>query len=253
MRALRTVRVLPILAIVLGAPAAAQAGGEEPEIEVSGLLVEEAYNQEAGQLQQIVRAVAPRGGGWSAEYTQEWPVFSERHQLDLELGLDGDEGITSLGAGWRFLVTGGEDAPFTLSPGVEAEWSREEDEWEGGIEIPASLKLGEALTSNTSLGVSFGLSDGISKPAWTVGEGVFWRATPRLNALVEAQWARGGEPILPGDGETSLLVSPGLQYAVVLSENVQVVPGIAVPIGVGPSGGERALLIYFSVEHPFKR
>ena len=30
-----------------------------------------------------------------------------------------------------------------------------------------------------------------------------------------------------------------------------VVPGVSFPIGVGPSGGQRQLLLYFSVEHAF--
>jgi hypothetical protein len=31
---------------------------------------------------------------------------------------------------------------------------------------------------------------------------------------------------------------------------LQVVPGIGVPIGVGPSGGEYGVFLYLSLEHP---
>jgi hypothetical protein len=34
---------------------------------------------------------------------------------------------------------------------------------------------------------------------------------------------------------------------------LQIVPGIAAPIGIGPSGGETALFFYLSLEHPFAR
>ena len=34
---------------------------------------------------------------------------------------------------------------------------------------------------------------------------------------------------------------------------LQVVPGLAWPIGIGPSGGTDYLFIYLSFEHPFRR
>jgi hypothetical protein len=34
---------------------------------------------------------------------------------------------------------------------------------------------------------------------------------------------------------------------------MQIVPGIAVPLGIGPSDGERSIFLYLSIEHPFRR
>jgi hypothetical protein len=45
-------------------------------------------------------------------------------------------------------------------------------------------------------------------------------------------------------------VSPGIRWAWNFPTGLQVVPGIAVPIGVGPSRGDRALFLYLSFEHP---
>lgn len=254
-------RIAPLAALLLAAPLAAQEEDESPAIEVSGMLVEEAYNQEPGQVQQIVRFQVMKGGLWSGDYTQEWPLRSERHQLDLEVGAAHHDGLSSLGAGYRYTVLGDEDAPLTVSPGLEIAWGREEaedggteNEWELELALPASLRLAERLTSNTSLGVAFQLGEEDAEPGYTVGQGLFWRATPRLNLVVEAVWSRGESPF--GDAEAeeeSLVVSPGLQYAVVLREGLQVVPGIAFPIGAGPSEGKRAVMLYFSVEHPFRR
>lgn len=245
--------VLPAL-LAVAPPLAAQE--DPPAIEVSGFLVEEAYNQEPGQVQQIAGARAMRGGAWSADYTQEWPLFSERHQLDLEAGVAHHDGLSSLGAGYRYLLMGDEDAPLAVSPGVEVAWGREEaeDEWELELALPASVRLADGLTSNTSLGVSFPLGEEDGEPGYTAGQGLFWRATPRLNVVVEATWSRGESLFGEVEAEEeSVVVSPGLQYALVLGEGLQVVPGIAVPIGVGPSEGQRAVLLYFSVEHPFTR
>lgn len=252
-----TLRAVPILFLLaLAAPATAQTddGGADP-VEVNGFLVEEAYNQEAGMLQQIATFTAVRQGGWSADVSQEWPIFGERHQLDLAVRVGQGEGLTGAGAEYRYLAAGGEDAVFSLSPGVEAAWSREEGEWELEAMLPASVRLTETLVANTNLGVSFAMDDFGARPGLTVGEGLVWRASPRLNLLVEAVWSRG-EPLLGEEVEgehRSLVVSPGLQYAFSLGEDVQLVPGFAFPIGAGPSAGRRAVMLYLSLEHPFAR
>ena len=113
MHRLRFIPVLFLLLLALAAPGAAQTGGDDAErIEVNGFFVEEAYNQEAGMLQQIATVTAVRQGGWSGEFSQEWPLFSERHQLDLGIRVGQGEGLTGAGAEYRYLLTGGEDAVF---------------------------------------------------------------------------------------------------------------------------------------------
>ncbi len=47
--------------------------------------------------------------------------------------------------------------------------------------------------------------------------------------------------------------SPGVRGAINMSSGMQIVPGIAVPIGLGPSRGDRAVFVYLSVEHAFRR
>jgi hypothetical protein len=49
----------------------------------------------------------------------------------------------------------------------------------------------------------------------------------------------------------SLTVNPGLRAGFDLAGGLQIVPGVSFPIGVGPSRGERAILLYLSFEHPF--
>jgi hypothetical protein len=46
-------------------------------------------------------------------------------------------------------------------------------------------------------------------------------------------------------------VNPGLRYAIDLPSGLQIVPGISMPIGIGPSEGEYGGLFYLSFEHPF--
>lgn len=48
----------------------------------------------------------------------------------------------------------------------------------------------------------------------------------------------------------TLFLNPGVRYAINFASGLQVVPGVSVPIGVGPSGGEYGALLYLSFEHP---
>ena len=46
-----------------------------------------------------------------------------------------------------------------------------------------------------------------------------------------------------------VLVSPGVRWSHNFSDGLQIVPGVAVPVGVGPSAGERGLILYLSFEY----
>jgi len=46
---------------------------------------------------------------------------------------------------------------------------------------------------------------------------------------------------------------PGMRAAINLQSGMQIVPRFGIPIGVGPSRGQRDLFFYLSVEHPFRR
>lgn len=53
--------------------------------------------------------------------------------------------------------------------------------------------------------------------------------------------------------ENGLIVNPGVRRACNFHNGLQIVPGVAVPLGVGPSRGERGVFFYLSFEHPFKK
>jgi len=59
-----------------------------------------------------------------------------------------------------------------------------------------------------------------------------------------------------GPGKTmwskALFLNPGIRWAHNFANGLQIVPGFAVPIGVGPSGGEKGLFFYLSFEHPLR-
>ena len=76
-------RVLLLIAATAVSVLAQPAPGQpEPfAITDNSLLVEEAFNQEAGVVQNMVNVHVVEGGNWETGFTQEWPLLGHRHQL----------------------------------------------------------------------------------------------------------------------------------------------------------------------------
>jgi hypothetical protein len=72
--------------------------------------------------------------------------------------------------------------------------------------------------------------------------------------MLESAWDRTEALDAAGvrEAESHFVLLPGLRAAINLPSGMQIVPGIGMPIGVGPSRGERDLFLYFSVEHSFR-
>jgi hypothetical protein len=54
-------------------------------IQDNSLLIEEAYNQEAGVVQHIATLHRPDGRQWHFNFTQEWPLASQQHQFSYSV------------------------------------------------------------------------------------------------------------------------------------------------------------------------
>jgi hypothetical protein len=229
-------------------------------IQDNSFLLEEAYNQEAGVVQHISLFTRERGGAWLYTFTQEWPVRGLRHQLSYTVpyaSVEEESGGRQHGFGdlllnYRYQLVGDGDAKVAVSPrlsvllptGSEA---RLLGEGSVGLQlgVPLSLTLGRRFAAHSNAGLTWIDRSGDST-ALSLGQSVVWLAAQHVNAMVEAVWVHTGS-------NDSVLVSPGLRFSIDFANGLQIVPGIAVPLGVGPSSGERAVLFYLSFEHPFKK
>jgi hypothetical protein len=74
-----------------------------------------------------------------------------------------------------------------------------------------------------------------------------------MNRVVESVWGRAQSVIGPDQtvATETWVVNPGVRWALNFRNGLQIVPGLAFPLGVGPSAGEHSLLLYVSFEHPF--
>ncbi|KAB2950329.1 MAG: transporter [Thermoanaerobaculia bacterium] len=258
------------LVAALAWASAAPAQSQDEPIRDNSFLVEEAYNQEHGVVQHVSTLLdfqdEPQ---WTASFTQEWPLFGPRHQLSYTLAWAGlgearGRGDAALHYRWQLLgVEGGRvafaprlsllvpsgDAGDGLgagSPGVQ-------------VNLPVSVELGARWVGHWNVGGTWTpgaeARDGAEADAGALqlGQGLVYLLRPRLNLLLEAVYARGRSVREGGGTERveELHLSPGLRWALNRPGGLQVVPGIAVPVGVGPSNGEWSLFVYLSFEHPF--
>jgi hypothetical protein len=260
------------LILLLVAPLAARADDEPAQLAPlsdNSFLIEEAYNQEAGVVQQMVAYTRSRGGGWIATLTQEWPVPAQQHQLSYSIayGQAGDGGARGLGdilLNYRYQAVLDERVAFSprLSAVVAGSDADSGASYRGvGLQamLPVSAVLTPWLAAHSNLGLTLVPAgrDGTDRArfvALTIGQSLVWLPHPRLNLLLETLWT---STEVRSHGATrhvqALLVSPGVRWGIDLPQEVQLVLGLAAPLGVGPSAGERSVFLYFSVEAPFWR
>jgi chemotaxis signal transduction protein len=247
---------------------------DEP-IRDNSFLVEEAYNQERGVVQHInTFSRSGSSGDWIYTFTQEWPLHGERHQLgftlpvqDLHASAASSLGMGDVALNYRYQAIGGGDAKVAFSPRASLllpTGKSSESLGAGGAGLQANLPVswtwGSRFVTHWNAGVThtFSAHDAAGNradtTAWSLAQSVVWLAHPKANLLVETAWASG--EAVAGRGATSrsdaLFVSPGLRFALDVPGGLQVVPGVAFPIGVGPSRGDRAVFFYLSLEHPFR-
>lgn len=237
---------LPLIWTALGPLAlAAQA------IADNSFLVEEAYNQEAGVVQHISTWSRPDGGGaWEYSFTQEWPLGGVAHQLSYTIPVVDPPGAQSASIGdaalnYRYQLVG-EGGPVQVAPRgslLLPTGSRREGRGSGALgvqlNLPLSWEVSPALVTHWNAGATIvGSSTDVNLAASAI-----WRVRRAVNLLLEALW-------LDPDG---LYLNPGVRWAHNLAGGLQVVPGVAYTVAVGPDAGRDALFLYLSFEHPFRR
>lgn len=244
-------------------------------LQSNGFLVEGAYLQEEGEVQHTFTFARARGGEWSSAFSQEWPLWSEKHQLSVSLPMrlaagepEATRGVGDAEIEYSYALVGSSRTRVTVSPSfalVLPTGSVSKELGAGGVgveaRLPLSLMLSRSLQSNTSVGASYtrrarnGEGERAAVKGFEVGQSFVWLARERFNLLVETVWERSEHVV--GDGlkehEDELLVSPGVRWAHKFRNGLTLIPGVAVPVGVGPSRGERGVFFYLAIEHSFKK
>lgn len=262
---------------VLLAAASTQAGAQQragpPPVADNSFLMEEAYNQEPGVVQHITVFQLFRGAdSWAYTFTQEWPLFGRTHQLSYTLPIqrihDGSTTATGLGdvaVNYRYQLAGAERLSVAPRLSLLLPTGRAKSNLGAGglgiqLNMPVSVVVGSKVVTHWNAGGTVtpsaknAVGDEATTVAYNLGASVVWLAWPTFNFLVEVVWTREEAVTSPGRTAASdgVSIGPGIRWAHNFSSGLQIVPGIAFPIGVGPSAGDDAVLFYLSFEHPFR-
>jgi hypothetical protein len=248
----------------------------------NSFFIEEAYNQEPGVIQHILFAPSffdsDRHGHRSSSqvgFTEEWPLFSQLHQLSLSstYSVERDSprhedrervrGFGDLFINYRFqaLPADGGLVP-TASPRLSLILPAGHDAFEsedGGLQfnLPLSWDFGPvAAHANAGATWLWNAREEKSDPhdllSWNLGASLIWHATPTLNFLVETAWSFDDVFRDDRDGtkhETVGLVAPGVRWAVNFESGAQIVLGASVPIGITAASPDWGVALYLSIEH----
>jgi hypothetical protein len=269
-----SLRNLLLLSVFAPAMLAAQ---EPPDDAPSGIqdnsfLIEEAYNQEKGIVQHISIFRSYRGtSDFDAAFTQEWPLGGIKHQLSYDLPVIRSARETGLGdvrVNYRYQWIGSGLTALAVAPRVSVafpsgDWKRGRGAGAASVELmlPLSHVVSPLLTQHLNAGAAFSPSarntagDRANAFGITLGHSFIVTANPNFQLMVETVYDRAQD--VTGDSSTAwsddLVISPGFRAALNFESGLQIVPGIAVPIGAGPSSGTRGVFFYLSFEHPFTR
>lgn len=235
-------------------------------------LMEEAYNQEAGVLQNIQAFSHYRGRDWVYTFTQEWPVPDQRHQLSYTipvLSVDEPDKGPDLGdvmLNYRYQLVMKDR--LAVSPRLSlilptGKAARGTGAGAVGVQanLPVSLELGNRWVTHWNAGLTYvPNSEGIHGDradtlGYNLGASVIFALNRNAQLLVESVWT-STETVGAGgrtDREDAFYISPGARFAINCRSGLQIVPGIAVPIGTGPSSGDVGVLAYLSLEFPFTK
>ena len=247
----------------------------------NSFLMEEAYNQEAGVVQHIFTALYGNDSqrrGWAFSFTQEWPVFSQQHQFSYTIpsssireGGEHQDGIGDVLLNYRFQAL--EEGPaipafaprFSL---ILPTGSRDKGTGNGVVGYQWSLPFSKKVASRLALHANFGLtylpkvrvpvdepdrrlSPKRSLVSYNVGASGIFALSSGFHVLLE--WIGNFEESLNDAGRKEhpfkAVISPGVRAAVIDQEGLQVVLGLAAPIGLTRAADNHGVFIYLSLEH----
>jgi len=250
-------------------------------IEDNSFLIEEAYNQEEGVVQHIFSALHTTSGGrhgWGFTFTQEWPVISQDHQFSYTIpsyhltdGTDRVYGIGDILLNYRYqALYEGEMLPafaprFSL---ILPTGNRRKGTGNNVVgyqwNLPFSKKVADRLALHANFGLTYlphvkappaatGSAPKQSLISYNVGGSAIVALLPRLHFMLEwvGNFDQGFNDAGRRERSFRSTISPGFRAALVNEEKLQIVAGIAAPVGLNRRTDNIGAFLYFSVEHDF--
>jgi hypothetical protein len=275
----KTRYLIPLVLTSLAGAAHAAPAPDAPirAIADNSFLVEEAYNQEAGVVQHILTSDysvnkfnGPDDRVWELAFTQEWPLFSQTHQIGFTLPYlfveSGGSDVNGLGdvlLNYRWQAFYDEESMTAFAPRLSLVLpTGDEDDGLGDdtlgfeVNLPFSTALDDHWAMHLNAGFTY-LPDAGPGPtadllSYNLGASLVYAVNDRTHLLFEC--VGGWEEGLTGAGtdrEFSAVFSPGVRHAFNYADGSQLVLGVAAPIGLNGNAPDYGLFLYVSFEHGF--
>jgi DtxR family Mn-dependent transcriptional regulator len=249
-------------------PAAGSRASDQPwEITDNSFLVEEAFNQDAGVVQNIVGIYAPGDGTWVQTFTQEWPLIVHAHQLSYTVAFSHDGSSSGFGdamLNYRFQVWDESPGRPAFSPRVSLllptgdpgrGFGQGGTGWE--VNLPFSKRFRDlylhwnAGFTQVPSADAPGRKDNLFTPR--VAASGIWRVRQMVNLMLESvfQWSEAGT-VDSTDRTFGSTIVPGVRTGWNFGE-AQVIVGIGVPVTMSSDVTDAGVFGYFSYELPFAR
>jgi len=238
-------------------------------IQDNSFFVEEAYNQEPGIVQHIINLpvfFTHGEGEITPSFTQEWPIFTQTHQFSYTIPYtftEEENGFEDIRLNYRLqALMESERTPafaprFSLiTPAGDVSKGFGHNRLGYEINLPFSKIVSNRVTLNFNAGGSL-FPDVNDRDLWNynLGASAIYAVTENFNLMLEsvANWEEDVDPAKNIDRTVTALISPGARYAFNLPDDLQIVIGAAVPVGLTSDSPDWGLFFYLSFEHPFVR
>jgi len=246
----------------------------------NSFLVNEAYNQDRGEVQHTLNAFYSndfKRRGWSFKFDQEWWLFTEDHQVAFSIPFfhlreegERQHGVGDIGIEYRYQLTQERPNIPAVAPGfglILPTGNRHKGTGKGVVgyewSIAASKKVAARLALHGNFGLTYlpkvrvpldgdqRLSPKRSLVSYDVGASAVFALSSAIHMLLE--WVGESEEEINGKGKKErnfkTILSPGIRAAVVNKDDLQTVVGVGIPIGVNRPADNYGVFLYFSIEH----
>jgi hypothetical protein len=263
---------------------------DEAEVGIAdnSFLIEEAYNQEPGVVQTIFNAIPTwdrqygvRQSRFDFVFTQEWPVFSQRHQFSYTLPmlysaerpqdgpLEETQGFGDLFLNYRYQLFDGKGDLPAVAPRFsvilrtgEAESGCKCSKPGYQFNLPISKQF-ERWAFHANVGWT--TIPGLHRPhpelppecrtddGFNLGGSAIYFLRPNFHLMLEALalWGEEATPLGEQDRPFELLLNPGFRWAPYTEGSTQWVVGVGVPVGLTDDAPDVSLFLYMSLEQRF--
>lgn len=233
-------------------------------IEDNSFLLEEAYNQEPGVIQHISTFQYMHDKTWLYTFTEEWPAPGQKHQISTTVPVMkiGNAGLGDIALNYRYQAVFTDRAAFSPRASLILPSGDYKKGLGNGVvgyqcNLPFSFIVSQKLVTHYNLGTTYTPNAKVTENSTAnltninYGASAIVLLSETFNFMFEVAGNTTYVKASSGTETThSLFINPGFRYAINCKSGLQIVPGVAFPIGLGSSKGEYGIFAYLSFEHP---